>query len=90
LLDYTPGNHKPEKHRLDKLFFLEKSNSFKIEKIDDKEYILNRFIEEAIISQNRESMKDLLTLVSKFNKFYILHFDKDREKLIRFFKTSVI
>ena len=70
-----------------KMFFLKKANFFKVEKIEDKEQILNYFLKGYVVNLNKISTKNVLKFVNKFDNFYMLYFAKNPEKTIRLIES---
>ncbi|MGB9883542.1 MAG: hypothetical protein ACPLRN_03465 [Microgenomates group bacterium] len=69
------------KYQVKKIFFLKKDQFFKIEKIEDKKYILNRIIKQIFLLENnfkKNEMKILFHLINKID-FYFIFFDKDKK-----------
>jgi len=70
---------------LGKIFFLRKKPYFKIEKIENKDYVIERMTKQLFSEKElgKNQMKTLLRFVSQFNGFYFLSFAKDQNKLIK-------
>ncbi len=84
-------NKTSKKYRLGKIFFLKKAKFFKIEKITDKEYVLNKALDHAWMIKifNKSSLKSMLEFVDNFDEFYFLYFSKYREELLDFFSKHL-
>lgn len=78
---------KAVRYPLGKVFFLRKADFFKVKKVEDKKYILEGLIKQALIEKEdiNKKMKFLLNFVSSFNQFYFLYFAKNEKKMIEFF-----
>ncbi len=75
------------RYNMGKVFFVNKSKEFKVEKITDKEVVLNKFVNQGFASEDASSlMPYILEFVSSFDDFYNLYFDKDAEKLYKLIK----
>ncbi len=74
-----------DKLYLGKIFFLRKKPYFKIEKIENKDYIIERMIKQLFSAKElgKKQMKTLLRFISQFDGFYFLSFTKDQNKLIK-------
>lgn len=75
---------------IDKICFLKKSPYFKLEKINDKEFIVLRLVKQ-IFSERigmASQAKYLIEFVEKFDGFNFLYFAKDNEKLTRLLRKS--
>lgn len=74
-----------DKLYLGKIFFLRKKPYFKIEKIENKDYIIERMIKQLFSAKElgKKQMKTLLRFISQFDGFYFLSFAKDQNKLIK-------
>lgn len=79
----------PKKYALGKIIFLIKSNDFKLERIKDKNIILQR-LSKQLWKENDScnQMKYFLDFLSKFNNYYFLYFSKNKEKLVRLFEEK--
>lgn len=68
-----------KKFLLNKFFFLEKSTTCKIVKLDRKEEITHRLMSQILIYfvEDKLSVKHLLKFISEYNNFYILYFPKN-------------
>ncbi|OGH16124.1 MAG: hypothetical protein A3C30_02980 [Candidatus Levybacteria bacterium RIFCSPHIGHO2_02_FULL_40_18] len=80
-------NKHSERLKMGKMFFLKKANFFKVEKIEDKEQILNYFLKGYVVNLNKISTKNVLKFVNKFDNFYMLYFAKNPEKTIRLIES---
>ncbi|MCM8788059.1 MAG: hypothetical protein NC935_08440 [Candidatus Omnitrophica bacterium] len=78
------------KYLLKKVFFLRKAKFFKLEKIVDKDYILNRLLKQfwTIDQYGKKQLHYLTQFVAKFNNFYFFYFNKDKEKLIKLLSSE--
>lgn len=88
------------KYLLGKIFIVKKAKFFKVEKIMDKNEIMDKLIglnelnrvfnmtfeEEKV---NKKYIKILLALVANFDEFYYLYFAKDSKKLMDLFSRIV-
>ena len=75
-----------DKYDIAKIFFIKKSKQFKIEKIENKEYILDNLFRQFYTQDKnhvQKQMKYLLEFVNEFDDFYNLYFVKDENKLIK-------
>lgn len=84
--NYYQASSKPFIIR--KVYFLEKSDNFRVEKIVNKEYVLLRLLKELKVSDER-IVKNLMSFTSIFNGFFFLHFPKSRAKILKSFKKEI-
>jgi len=78
------------RYEIAKICFLKKSPYFKLEKINDKEFIVLRLVKQIFserIGMARQA-KYLIEFVEKFDCFNFLFFAKDIEKLTRLLRKS--
>lgn len=79
-----------DKLYLSKIFFLRKKSYFKIEKIKNKDYIIERMTKQLFSEKDlsRGQIKTVLGFISQFDKFYFLSFAKDQNKLIELIDSN--
>ena len=68
---------------IDRIFFLKKASFCKLEKIENKKLILLKVLSQ-LYTDKESKIKQvgyIFDLISRVNKFYILYFTKDGEKL---------
>lgn len=76
------------RYPIERIFFIRKSPFFKIVKIDNTEYIINRLLKQLIAEKKiEESMKTTLRFAANFDNFYFLYFDKNEDKMLELFQT---
>jgi hypothetical protein len=73
-------------YKVSKLFFLRKSNDFKMEKIADKDLVLKKILKQ-VLNSGQIPIGNAMKFVSSFDNFYYLYFAKDKKRMIRFFKS---
>lgn len=80
------------KYDLGKIYFLRKSNSFKMIKLIHKNHIMkqfarlsNMYYKKKLIAQQ---IKNIFELVNAFDNFYILDFNNEPHKLVKFMNKS--
>ena len=85
--DWIIKNKK--KFRIGKLFFIRKSNDFKIEKIQSKIYVVNELTKQIMVKSYfpKQDLNNLLSFIQNFNEFYFLYFAKNSIKLTNLIKT---
>lgn len=73
-------------YRVDKIYFLRKATYFKTEKITNKNWITSKLSRQLWVEKGalKEQMKHFLEFVNIFDNFYLLHFAKDKKKLMEF------
>ncbi len=73
-----------KKYAIGKLFFIRKSQEFKIEKITSKKYVAYELIKQLQVEGQtlKSDMKNLLLFVQNFNEYYFLYFAKSSTKLV--------
>jgi hypothetical protein len=77
---------KPMKYPIGRFFFIKKANFFKIDKISQDNALKLLTQGESIYDLSKESTACLMEFVAGFDKFYVLYFAKDREKLLELYK----
>lgn len=73
------------------IFFIKKAKFFKIEKINDKEYILENMLKQLFVEKGgiRNQFPQLVELVDRAD-FYKLYFEKDGNRFKKFFKEKIL
>lgn len=71
---------------INKIFFIKKANYFKIEKINDKNLLTQKLIQQFWTKDEvkKKQIKTLFEFVSEYNNFYYLYFSKNKNKLRTF------
>jgi len=79
------------KYPLFKIFFIKKSDFFRIERIFNKQKIINLILKQIFFNKrnqkNFKQIKFVLEFVSNFNNFYYLYFKKEKKGLINILKN---
>lgn len=80
-----------KKYLINRVFFLRKAKLFKTEKINDKEYILDRIIKQFWTEEKlaKKQLGYMMNFINGFNDFYFLYFAKDSQKLINLLTNEV-
>lgn len=77
-----------DRYALGKIFFLRKSSSFEMERINNKELVLKR-IATQIFAQEEEDFKRqkkaIFDFVSEHNGFYFLYFERSQKGMLKLF-----
>lgn len=73
-----------KKYTIGKLFFIRKSQEFKVEKITSKKYVTYELTKQLRVESQtlKSNMKNLLSFVQNFNEYYFLYFAKNSTKLV--------
>lgn len=81
---------KKEGYKIDKVCFLHKANYFGLEKINNKNYIAKRLLNQLWVSKEdmKEQYKNILRFIKEVNNFYILSFALDKKRLIKLIKEE--
>jgi len=80
------------KYPVKNIYFLEKSKTFNLRKIKDKKTIMLKMTEQLFIKQigSKDEFIYLFEFIRKFDGFYILAFDKNKNKFLNFFNNEII
>ncbi|MEK7078746.1 MAG: hypothetical protein AAB929_01630 [Patescibacteria group bacterium] len=75
----------PSKYQINKIFFLRKARYTRIEKIEDKKYLLKRLVHHFWTDKKYYLMQVpyLFKFIDEFSGFYFLYFEKDKKNLLK-------
>ncbi len=76
---------KPRKYDIEKIYFLRKAKIFKIQRIQNKDEILQMFMKQVWSRDSEDTKKQMgsiFNFVHRFHNFYFLYFAKDKRKII--------
>jgi hypothetical protein len=81
-----------KKYPLGGIFFLNKSKSFKIDKISDKKKIVTRLISQLFVNQDEtaKQVNSLVDFIKKFDRFNMISFSKNQKKLFELFSKNIV
>jgi hypothetical protein len=76
-----------EGYPIKNFYFLKQSKKYKIEKINNKEKIINLLLKQLFTERKYlpKQMPIILNMVKNLDSFYFLHFKKNKKELIRLF-----
>jgi len=83
-------NKSSKRYPLGKIFFLRKTKYCRITRIDNKEHIIQKIISQIWMDRTvykKEGLVILFNIISKFDKYYMLSFTKNRAQLISLFEN---
>lgn len=77
-----------EKYPVSDIYFLKKSKTFSTEKLDDKSVLATDMLGQLLAGNQgkKEEYSGIMRFVKTFDRFGILGFDKNKQKLISFFE----
>src|SRR3989338_2574033 len=83
---------KSDKYPLGGIYCLNKSNHFKIIKLQSQEYIYNRLLKQIVCKKDKlnDIIATLADLNENFTYYYSLYFNRNKKNLLEFFKKKVI
>lgn len=83
---------KSKKYPVGGVFFLNKSKNFKVEKIVNKKWIVERLISQLFINQDqtKKQISKIMSFIKKFDQFKTISFSKNQKELLDFFPKNIV
>ena len=80
-----------KKYLIEKIFFLNKSKDFKIEKDIDKKRVIMKLLNQLFTNQDqtKKQVTNMIEFIKRFDNFGTISFSKNKKKLLDFFLNCV-